>query len=226
MLGSGRSAVETPAVTELLQSMARASGLPPLLIAIDPQEGYPVQRITEGVTTVEANCRLASSMPGQLRATGGLPFRGLTHGRELSELGINVNLAPVLDVWDNPANEVIAYRSYSDDPRVVALLGSAYIAALQSQGMLAVAKHFPGHGSTAGDSHLVLPSVAHDRAWLLTHELVPFQAAIRADVAGLMTAHVAFPLVDSVAGQPASLSRTFYRHLAVGPWLRRLDRHG
>jgi beta-N-acetylhexosaminidase len=204
VLGGGRNAAETQAATAVLQGMALASGSPPLLIAID-QEGYPVQRITEGVTTFGANWQIGEMTPRALGRQEACA-RGLTHGRELSSLGVNVNLAPVLDVWDNPANTVIAFRSYSDDPQVVATLGSAYIEALQSQGMLAVAKHFPGHGSAAGDSHLMMPSVGHDRAWLLTHELVPFQAAIRSHVSGVMTAHVAFPQIDSVPNRPATFS--------------------
>jgi beta-N-acetylhexosaminidase len=130
----------------------------------------------------------------------------VTQGRELTALGVHMNLAPVLDIWDNPRNTVIANRSYSDDPIVVSRLGTAYIEALQSQGMLAVAKHFPGHGSSVEDSHRTLPVVAHDRARLDSHELVPFRAAIQARVAGVMTAHVSYPLIDPVEDRPSSLS--------------------
>jgi beta-N-acetylhexosaminidase len=132
--------------------------------------------------------------------------RGATHGRELSALGIHMNLAPVLDVWDNPQNSVIGERSYSSDPETVARLGTAYIHGLQAQGVLAVGKHFPGHGSTSEDSHVTLPVVQHDRAWMEAHELVPFRAALRGSVAAIMTAHVSFPLIDPLPDRPASLS--------------------
>jgi beta-glucosidase-like glycosyl hydrolase len=101
---------------------------------------------------------------------------------------------------------VIADRSYSDDPTVAARLGAAYVEALQAQGVLAVGKHFPGHGSSIEDSHLTLPVVWHDRARLDAVELAPFRAALAANVAAIMTAHVSYPLIDPVADRPASLS--------------------
>jgi beta-N-acetylhexosaminidase len=135
--------------------------------------------------------------------------RGQTHGRELSAIGISMNLAPDLDVWDNPANTVIGERSFSDDPSVAAQLGAAYIQGLQQQGVLAVGKHFPGHGSSAEDSHQTLPVVPHDRAWLDTHELVPFRSAIQAHVAAIMVGHLSFPLIDPAPSRPSSLSPVF-----------------
>jgi beta-N-acetylhexosaminidase len=203
VLGNGRDADQTRATVAELQAMARAAGLPPLLIAID-QEGEPVQRIRSGVTSFGPNWLVGQLPPGSAREAACV--RGVTQGRELTELGIHLNLAPVLDVWDNPRNTVIAHRSYSDDPAVVSRLGAAYIEALQSQGMLATAKHFPGHGSSVEDSHRVLPVVNHDRERLSTVELAPFRAAIRAGVAAIMTAHVSYPLIDQVAARPGSLS--------------------
>jgi len=149
-------------------------------------------------------------------------LRGATQGRELADLGVTMNLAPVLDVWDNPQNTVIAYRSYSDDPWIAARLGAAYVDALQAQGILAIGKHFPGHGSSATDSHQTLPVVDHDRAWLEGHELVPFRAAIRAGVAGLMTAHVSYPAIEPDPDRAASLSW----HIVTGLLRDELDYDG
>jgi beta-N-acetylhexosaminidase len=121
-------------------------------------------------------------------------------------MGFSMNLAPVLDVNNNPANPVIGKRSYSDDPEVVARLGAAYIRGLQGGGVAAVGKHFPGHGNTSVDSHLGLPSLPMTVEQLDRIELVPFKRAIQADIAGIMSAHIVFPAVDS-SGNPATLSR-------------------
>src|SRR5206468_592627 len=94
----------------------------------------------------------------------------------------------------------------SSDPSTVARLGSAYIEALQAQGILAVAKHFPGHGATSEDSHLTLPVLNATRERLETVDLLPFRAALEANVAGVMTAHVSYPSLDPSTRRPGSLS--------------------
>ena len=129
-------------------------------------------------------------------------------GRELAEIGINTALAPDIDILDNLSNTVIGDRAFSGDPSVVAQLGAAFIEGLQDQGVLAVGKHFPGHGSTTTDSHYTLPVVFHDRGWLDSHELVPFRAAIQANVAAIMVAHLRFPMIDPEP-RPSSLSPVF-----------------
>jgi len=127
-------------------------------------------------------------------------------GRELLAVGINMDLAPVLDVNSNPRNPVIGTRSFGSDPQRVAAFGVAFIAGLQDVGVMAVGKHFPGHGDTGIDSHVSLPVVAHDRVRLEAVEFLPFRAAIEAGVAGIMSAHVTFPAVDPTPGLPATLS--------------------
>jgi beta-N-acetylhexosaminidase len=122
-------------------------------------------------------------------------------------LGIHLDFAPVLDVNNNPANPVINTRSYGEDPRAVAMLGSAFIRGLQEHGMIATGKHFPGHGDTGTNSHLALPIVTASRTRLDTLELVPFRAAIRAGVAAIMTFHGSMPALDS-SGVPGTLSPT------------------
>jgi len=125
---------------------------------------------------------------------------------EMRSVGINVDFAPDLDVNNNPLNPVIGVRSYGSDPRQVAEFGVAAIAGLQSGGVLAFGKHFPGHGDTGTDSHVALPQVAHPRARLEAVEFVPFEAALAAGVAGIMSAHVTFPAIDPTPGTPATVS--------------------
>lgn len=205
LLASATSAAGVSRLTSELQHEASHAGLPPLLISVN-HEGGDIQPIRTNVSDLGPNWQLGLMEPDS--ALHAACERGAIHGAELQAMGISMNLAPVLDVWDNPLNTVIGQRSYSADPAVVARLGAGYIEGLQAAGVLAIGKHFPGHGSSVGDSHLELPGVLHDRAWLDTHELVPFRAAIQANVAGVMTAHVSYPLVDSQPDRPASLSPT------------------
>jgi beta-N-acetylhexosaminidase len=125
-------------------------------------------------------------------------------GQQLKRLGFNLNLAPVLDVDTNPDNPIIGDRSFSAEPEVVTLHGLAFIKGLQEAGVAACAKHFPGHGDTALDSHLTLPVVTHDLKRLDRVELAPFRAAMD-QVLTVMTAHVLYPTIDP--RMPASLSR-------------------
>ncbi|HEY3366849.1 MAG TPA: beta-N-acetylhexosaminidase [Symbiobacteriaceae bacterium] len=174
----------------------------PLLISTD-QEGGIVARLT-GIA--------GTAFPGNM-ALGATRSADLTHaaalatGRELLALGVNFNLAPVLDVNNNPQNPVIGVRSYGEDPRLVAELGAAAIRGYQDAGILACGKHFPGHGDTAVDSHLALPTVAHDTPRLDAMELVPFQAAVAAGAGAIMTAHVVFPAYEPEPNRPATLSQ-------------------
>jgi beta-N-acetylhexosaminidase len=131
---------------------------------------------------------------------------GQAMAAEMRAVGINTNFAPDLDVNNNPANPVIGIRSFSSDPGRVALLGRAAIEGLQGGGVLAFGKHFPGHGDTGTDSHLDLPVVNHARPRLDAVEFVPFKAAIAANVAGIMSAHVSFPTIDDTPGLPGTLS--------------------
>jgi beta-N-acetylhexosaminidase len=211
LLSNATTATTARLLTGDLQALARAYGQPPLLIAVD-HEGGLVQRLRGGMSNLGANWSVGLIRP--LSAAVAMACeRGTIHGHELAAVGIQMNLAPDLDVWDNPANTVIGNRSYSGDPAVAANLGAAYVEALQAQGVLAVGKHFPGHGSSTEDSHLTLPVVWHDRAWLDSHELVPFRAAQQANVAAIMTAHISFPALDPVADRPGSLSPMIVQRL-------------
>lgn len=160
-----------------------------LLMSID-QEGGVVTRLQSG-TNMPGNMALGATRSEQLAYKVGHAI-----GEELYALGINMNLAPVLDVNNNPDNPVIGVRSFGENPELVAELGMSYIKGLQDSGVAATAKHFPGHGDTAVDSHLGLPEVPHDRDRLQKVELYPFQKAMEAGIDAIMTAHVTFPKVD------------------------------
>ncbi len=187
------------ALTNALQALAARRGGSPLLVSAD-QEGGPVARLREGATRFPSAMAFGAAGSEALVASAA----GIT-ARELRAVGVRMNLAPVLDVNNNPANPVIGIRSFGESPALVARLGAAAVRALQAAGVVATGKHFPGHGDTAQDSHTTLPTVPHGRERIESVELVPFRAAIRAGVGAVLTAHVVFPALDP--DQPATLSR-------------------
>ncbi len=126
---------------------------------------------------------------------------------EAKSLGINVNFYPVVDVNNNPRNPIINIRSFGEDPTQVAQRAAAYIRGVLENGILATAKHFPGHGDTTIDSHLELPVIEVSRERLEQVEFPPFRAAIQAGVQAIMTAHVSVPALEPEEGLPATLSR-------------------
>jgi beta-N-acetylhexosaminidase len=130
---------------------------------------------------------------------------GRVTAREARALGIHVAFAPVLDVNNNPKNPVISLRSFGENPHLVAQLGTAVVRGIQENGMLATGKHFPGHGDTEQNSHLELARVNASAARLDSVELVPFRAAIRAGVRGIMTFHGSLPGLDT-SSLPATLN--------------------
>ena len=188
-------------LTDALQRLARDFDLPPLLIAAD-QEGGQLMAIGKGTTPLPGNMALGATGSPELARMAGEVL-----GRELAAMGINVNYAPSCDVNINPQNPVIGIRSFGEDPNAVAQLASAMIEGIQSQGVAATAKHFPGHGDTDGDSHHGLPSVPHTLERLQQVEFPPFQAAIASDAKLMMTAHLALPVIDGPDAPPATLSR-------------------
>lgn len=135
--------------------------------------------------------------------------------KELRSVGITMNFAPVLDVNTNPRNPIIGLRSFGDSPEEVASLGAIAVEGSRRGRVAAVAKHFPGHGDTASDSHRSLPIVAHSWERLQRVELEPFRAAIKAGVPAIMTAHVAYPALDPLR-IPATLSKPILTDLLRG----------
>ncbi|MEX1010580.1 MAG: glycoside hydrolase family 3 N-terminal domain-containing protein [Balneolaceae bacterium] len=132
-------------------------------------------------------------------------WKGIITAREAKSLGIHQIFAPVLDVNNNPANPVINVRSYSADPDTVALYANAFIEGVESVGIMATGKHFPGHGDTNIDSHLALPVIHHDYSRIDTLELSPFRSAIDAGLRSIMSAHIAFPAFGTDPGLPGTL---------------------
>lgn len=182
-----------------LQEIARSRGLGiPLLVAIDQEHG-PVTRIKEGITPFPS----AGAMGGMGESD---LVRRAAHisGRELALMGITMNLAPVADLLLHPENRVIGQRSFGEDPSVVGAMVRAFIEGIQGAGVGACVKHFPGHGATQTDSHQALPTIERSREEMEGADLIPFQRAVRADVAACMPGHLLCPALDP--DLPATLS--------------------
>ncbi|MEV7685770.1 glycoside hydrolase family 3 protein [Streptomyces bungoensis] len=190
-------------IADLSNGIQRASleqprGLP-VLIATDQEHG--------------AVCRVgkpATLFPGAMAVgAGGSRSDARTLGRisgaELRAMGINQDYSPDADVNVNPANPVIGVRSFGADPEAVAALVAAEVEGYQASRVAATAKHFPGHGDTAVDSHTGFPVITHSRELWERLDAVPFRAAVRAGIDSIMTAHLQFPALDD-SGDPATLS--------------------
>lgn len=187
-------------LTASLQAYARHLGLPSLLIAAD-QEGGQLMSVGDG-TPLPGNMALGATGSEDLACRSGEVI-----GRELASLGVNVNFAPCVDVNVNPRNPVVGVRSFGENPVDVSRLSAAMIHGIQSQGVAATAKHFPGHGDTAVDSHQDMPVIHHALERLRSVEFPPFRASIDAGVKMIMTAHVGITAVDGPQSPPASLSK-------------------
>jgi len=136
---------------------------------------------------------------------------GMAMGKEMRAVGINMDYAPVLDVHSNPENPIIGKRAISSDPDVVARLGCKIIQGFQDAGIIPVGKHFPGHGDTSQDSHLILPRVERNKESLEQIELVPFSKAFQKGLDVVMTAHVVYPAWDK--NSAATFSKPILRDL-------------
>ena len=184
-----------------LQEIAKAAGhSAPLLIMLDQENGM-VRRLGLGATIFPGNMALGAIGSEQVaydiaKATG----------HELRALGINMNLAPVVDVNNNPANPVIGVRSFGEDPQQVAHLAVATIKGYQAAGIISNLKHFPGHGDTSVDLHVALPTIAHTIEHLEQVELVPFKSCIQAGTDSVMIAHIYFPALMPDKILPATVS--------------------
>lgn len=177
----------------------------PIFTSID-QEGGRVQRLSEPFTQIPAMRDVGQRGPPKLAQD-----LGRIIGRELRAANVDLDFAPVLDVDTNANNPVIADRSFGDTSQLVTEMGLAFIDGLQASGVAACGKHFPGHGDTAQDSHHDLPRLPHGMERLNDVELPPFEAASRAGVAAIMTAHVIFEAIDPKF--PATMSRPVLRGL-------------
>jgi beta-glucosidase-like glycosyl hydrolase/CubicO group peptidase (beta-lactamase class C family) len=183
-----------------LTNLYQATAKTPLMVTIDGEWGlgmrldsvikYPYQ-LTLGALTDD---KLVYEM-------------GYAIGEQMKRIGVHVNYAPVVDINNNPNNPVIGYRSFGEDKFRVAQLGVAYAKGMQDAGIMACAKHFPGHGDTEVDSHHDLPVISKSIPQLDSLELYPFRQLFNAGVGSVMIAHLAIPSIDNTANQPTSLSK-------------------
>jgi beta-N-acetylhexosaminidase len=188
-----------PARQAILTNRYQAEAKTPLLVALDAEWG--------------ASMRLDSCIAyprqmtlGALNDENLILQMGREIGNQLKMIGVNMNLAPVMDVNNNPRNPVIGSRSFGENTENVSRKGIAYIKGMQESGLLCTAKHFPGHGDTDKDSHHTLPLIKHSRERLWSTEMQPFREAIRQGLTGVMIAHLEIPALDSTSGIASSLS--------------------
>ena len=176
-------------LTDDLQRHTLTDNRIPMLIAMD-QEGGNLTRISHGTITPGNMALGASGNAALAKASASIL------GNELSAIGVNTDFAPDADINNEPANPVIGLRSFSDDPALTSTMVAAYIQGLDEAGIVACAKHFPGHGNTTTDSHTGLPVVNSTKEELETMELVPFHKAVEQSVDMIMSAHICFPQIE------------------------------
>lgn len=197
--------VVSPRQLRELTAAIHAAG-PAALVAID-EEGGDVTRLHHS----NGSPHPSAAYLGSLDDVSVTEAVAADIGAQLVAAGVDLNLAPVADVNSNPLNPVIGVRSFGADPDLAARHVAAYTRGLQGAGVGAVAKHFPGHGDTATDSHRELPTITVDANLLAARELVPFRAAVAAGTLGVMTSHILVPVID--AELPATLSAPVLRLL-------------
>lgn len=190
---------------ELLDEIRQYTERDKLLISID-HEGGSIVRAPLPIT----RSPLASCFRERAHDVG------LAHARELASIGVNVSWAPVADIHSNPLNPIIGNRAFATTPTEAARLSEAYLIGLREGGVLGCAKHFPGHGDTAHDSHLELPVLTQTMAELRERELIPFERLIATGVPLIMTAHVYFPAIlgdSDPTDEKSGLAATFSHEL-------------
>src|SRR5258705_12395411 len=185
--------------TAVLNNQLQSKSKLPLLIGADFERGTAM-RLDEGTSFPTAMALAAGGSPKDTYAMGKIT------ALEARAVGIHWIYAPDADVNNNPGNPIINTRSFGEDPERVAQFVSEFVRGVQENGGLATAKHFPGHGDTAADSHIDLPVIRADRARLNTLELVPFRAAISAGASSIMTGHLNVPSLEPDPNTPATLS--------------------
>ncbi len=192
------------AISSLRKNTYRATKLYPF-VEVD-QEGGWVTRIYEGAAMISGEMSFAASGADEAK----MKKEGAKLGKIMRALGCNANTAPVLDVNINPDNPIIGTRSYGEDPEKVAALGRGFSDGLQSEGVMAVVKHFPGHGNVKGDTHIDIVHNSTDADVLRKTEYVPFQKVFDAKCGGIMTAHV---IHDAFSALPSTVSHEIMTEL-------------
>src|SRR5687767_13549777 len=199
----GRNVSDPKQIREMLAELQTHSRIP-MLVAVD-QEGGSVNRLKEPLHQFPGNMALGAIAGADPEGAVDLTrAQAAAQALELRALGIHWNFAPVADVNNNPDNPIIGVRSYGENPELVAWLAAAAIDGFQQNGVLACAKHFPGHGDTSMDSHLALPTVQGDWNRISAVELPPFRSVIEASVSSIMTTHILFPALDASAAATIS----------------------
>lgn len=183
-------------LTNYYQSIAKT----PILITIDGEYGLGMR--LDSVPRFPYQISM-----GAMKNTETAYQMGLAVGEQHKRLGVHVNYAPVVDVYNNPNNPVIGYRSFGEDKYRVAQMGIAYMKGMQSAGIMASAKHFPGHGDVSVDSHYDLPVINKNRAQIEELELYPFREIINAGVQSVMVAHLSIPSIDNSKNRATSISK-------------------
>ncbi|GMO15200.1 MAG: glycoside hydrolase family 3 protein [Treponemataceae bacterium] len=196
-------------VTQLQALAAKNRFGIPLFVATD-QEGGLIRHVKGKTSITPGNLALGAS---------GYPIDAYKSGyyisRELHALGINMNFAPSVDVYSTSESSIIGTRSFGSNPEACGILGAAFAAGSRSAGVIATAKHFPGHGGTGADSHIVLPRIDISKKTLDARELVPFKRLIEENVEAIMSGHLSFPQLEK-DGTPASLSKLFLTDILRG----------
>jgi beta-N-acetylhexosaminidase len=197
-----RNIQDSKQMLDLLNSMKGTNRINkiPLFLSID-EEGGRVSRLPDEFVKFPANKEI-----GKLNNSDLSRQVGSIIGEELTQFGMNMDFAPVLDINSNPKNPVIGDRSFGTDPGIVSKLGVQTMKGIQSKNIISVVKHFPGHGDTSTDSHVGLPRVNNNLERLKGFELKPFAEAIKNGADAVMVAHILLPQIDP--GNPASFSKT------------------
>jgi len=186
---------------ELINRYQALSPKVPLMVAIDAEWGLGMRLLG---TTMSFPRQL---MLGAITDNQPIYDMGKEIARQLLRVGVQVNFAPVADVNNNPANPVIGFRSFGEDRENVTAKSLQYMKGMQDNGVLACAKHFPGHGDTDVDSHFDLPVIRHDMARLDSIEFYPFRELVKAGIGSVMVAHLHIPALDNRPNRPTTLSR-------------------
>lgn len=206
---AGTPAEVTSLVNSYQQAIAEAGGIP-LLVAVDQEPG-PIRALEDGFTAFPTPTLITAAGDPVLTQAVGAALAA-----ELRAVGVNMNFAPVADLETNPDNPVIRRRSAGSFPDQVGPIIAALVQGMQSNGLIATTKHFPGHGDSSADSHTSLPVIEVDRGRLESTELIPFRSAIEAGVEAVMVAHIWYPALESRENRPASLSRSVITDLLRG----------
>lgn len=189
-------------LTNKLQSSVKV----PLLIGMDAEWGLGMR--LDSIVDFPYQMTLGAVKDDKL-----IKEAGRSIGKQMRQMGVHINYAPVLDINNNPNNPVINIRSFGSDPKMVANSAKAFIKGMQEEGIMAVAKHFPGHGDTDVDSHLSLPLISSSKGELDSIELLPFKQMIASGVGSVMVAHLEVPSLQRKSGVPTSLDKNIVTDL-------------